>query len=504
MNIIQPDTSLWVLAGVGLDNSYKHTYSWCFMTSSNQAAAFMQKRKFTFNQFTPVKGENVVTVPATPDSLYDCDYIMFQNNNYGSKYFYAFITDIEWVNSNVSRIHYEIDVIQTWHRYLNINSCFVEREHATNDTVGRNIVPENLELGEYVVNAAPITIDELTAQWKIVAACTVNKQGTDASGNMYGGVYSGLTYNVFDTPSEIGSFIDNLVTKNKGSAIVSIFMFPEAFITSTGTYSPTKITETITKNSSTIDSYTPTNKKLLTYPFNFLMCSNNMGAVAEFKYEFFNGSNCQFSITMDYSPSGSAVCAPKNYNGVDNENMNEKITLDGLPICPWATDAYKAWLAQNGSATSIHNLGTAFSGLASLFSLNIPGAVSAGFSIAESMARQNAISAQPPQAHGATGSTTLLANDLKTFTFYKMSIRASFARRIDAYFNKYGYAQKTIMKPNVQSRTTWNYVETRDATFTNIGAPADAQRKLSDIYDSGVTFWHTWNIGQYDRTNPIK
>lgn len=503
--VIQPQGRVLVLSGVDLTNKYKHTYSQCFKSADAQSQFFMRKKAYEFTEFTPVRLENAITVPMEADHLYHCDYIMFQNTNFRERWYYAFITKVEYVNVSVSKISYEIDIIQTWHRYLTIRPCFVERMHAYTDTIGSNIVPENLELGDYVVNGAVDKVAQLEKGWQIVVAASVDKSGRDAQGGIYGGIYSGLVYNVFDTPAQVNSFLASLTMQNKADAVVSIFMFPSSFVLSNNTTSPTVVSKTISKKTNNIDGYIPKNKKLFTHPYNFLMVTNNMGAAAEYKYELFPVSEpiCRFKVSMDFSPNGTAMVWPQNYKNVA-ENINEKIAMDGIPLCPWTIDAYKAWLAQNGSATSIHNLGTAFSGLASLFSFNIPGAVSAGFSIAESMARQNAISALPPQAHGATGSNTLYANDMKNFYFYNMNIQQSFARRIDQYFSKFGYAQKSVMTPRMESRANWNYVETRDVTFDNLGAPAEAQAKLMSIYDSGITFWHKDNIGDYGTLdNPI-
>lgn len=43
------------------------------------------------------------------ENLYDCNYIMFQNASFGTKWFYAFITSVAYENNETSRITMEID-----------------------------------------------------------------------------------------------------------------------------------------------------------------------------------------------------------------------------------------------------------------------------------------------------------------------------------------------------------------------------------------------------------
>ena len=47
---------------------------------------------------------------------------------------------------------------------------------------------------------------------------------------------------------------------------------------------------------STINSYTPRNKKLLTYPYCYMVLSNNNGSSNVLHYEKFTGTKCDFVI----------------------------------------------------------------------------------------------------------------------------------------------------------------------------------------------------------------
>lgn len=77
---------------------------------------------------------------------------MYKNPDFKDKYYYAYITDMKFVNPNMTEITIKTDVFQTWQFDFIYKRSFVEREHVSNDTVGIHTVPENLELGEYICN----------------------------------------------------------------------------------------------------------------------------------------------------------------------------------------------------------------------------------------------------------------------------------------------------------------------------------------------------------------
>lgn len=68
---------------------------------------------------------------------------------------------------------------------------------------------------------------------------------------------------------------------------------------------PMVYTEEFTKASS-LNGYVPINKKLLTYPYCYLLGSNNNGNSNVYLYEKFKGSKCEFSF--------SCVPTPRSFN----------------------------------------------------------------------------------------------------------------------------------------------------------------------------------------------
>lgn len=498
---VAPNTNVRILKNVPLDNTYRNTIY--FSTASAQTAYFSTLTKYNNPALTYVNMNEPIMVGINAENLYDCNYIMFQNASFGTKWFYAFITSVAYENNETSRITMEIDVMQTWFFDYKVNPSFVVREHSLTDAIGDNLVPEDLELGEYIYDTAFRT--EQMNDYSTVVACTVDstgQPGTSTGG--YGGIYSGCWLHVFDNFPAVAVFLDQLVNDNKADSIVSVFMMPSSFTTAMG--APAKhYTVERDKQRGNIDGYVPKNNKLFTYPYCFLYVTNLMGNSATYKYEYFNSANCVFDIGMDMSPNPTGFLTPLGYKNV-GANYNESMSISGFPQCSFTTDAYRAWLAQNGTSFTVDMLGSAMAasiGVLSGGTIGAIGAVGGITNVAKTLARVNAISTQPPQSHGSQSNTAQVAFNIKDFWFLNYHIRAEFAMIIDDYFNAYGYATHRVKVPNRSQRPHWNYVKTQNSNLTG-SVPAEDMARLRGIYDNGITFWKNGSeVGNYSLDNRV-
>lgn len=503
-----PTNEVYVCAGIGFDNTYQNFRR--FDSLDARLDYFRSKSIQRTQAIKPVRLSDAVIYLENPaDFFYHADYIVFRNTDFdGGRWYFAFITQVDFVAEKTSRIHFEIDVLQTWFDDSIFTPCFVERQHWATDEPGDNLVQDNLELGEYVVNDYEQT--NLFDTYSIIVAATVNKSGTPSSGGYYGGVYSGLNLLQFNSVTEVNDFLTQMVTDNKASAIVSIFMMPREFYkpvsTDINSLPITKVYNYDAPKRDTVDGYTPTNKKLLTYPYKFLQASNLSGNSADYRYEFMS-IGPTFEIIGDCSPNPTVKMAPVGYNGYGSSSYayDYGLTLNGFPQCAWTTDAYLAWLAQSGSVSA---LGMSFSGVdigfaqqglgavGNLLSGNIGGALNSFLGIAQNVAQINATKALPPQAQGQTANGAMVAFRAKDFLFSDMSIRREFAQIIDGYWTKYGYPCHELRSLSFTSRPYWNFIKTQGCN-TRGTAPQWARARIQSIFDAGITIWHTDDIGNY-------
>lgn len=145
-------TNIALYSGIPFSNDYKHT-RW-FDTLADQQNWFASQTHvatFTNANFQRAEGTGaILRVNMSVDELWNVNYISFQNADYG-KVFYGFVTEIEYVQNKTTRVHFEIDVMQTWRFDMNFQPSFVAREHCplwnTDGSPVINTVPEDLNYG---------------------------------------------------------------------------------------------------------------------------------------------------------------------------------------------------------------------------------------------------------------------------------------------------------------------------------------------------------------------
>lgn len=537
---IQPNSIIKLCSGVPIDSSYKDTIY--FTSKSEQKSYFESKVSKTMDKasFQRINGQQgVVRMSANAETIYDCNYMMFQNTNYGSKWFYAFITNIEYINDKVSNIYFSIDVMQTWFLFdCTLKECFVEREHSKTDNIGDNLVPENLEYGDYVSSTfeqftgsdLPSDGNNIVAPLSIVVACTFNKDYTDIAGGYYSHLYSGLNFITFPNTStgasECEEWLSN-VPAAKYDGIVAIFLMPTNFITDeTGNnkvYTSTKLKLII--NMFGIDGYQIKNNKLYTYPYNFLYVTNFQGNSATYCYEYFSDSVCNFTLTGSMDCNPEVMVVPNNYKGVAT-NYDEKLTLQGYPQLGWNTDSFKAWLAQSATSTIAGYGSSAIidssyanrtatqgryipsanpeirSGVNISSSANPVAIALVGLHIANTLQSINYHASLPPQSHGSNNGSILSTIGLMSFGVMQKHIREEYAKILDDYFTMFGYATHRVKIPNINVRPHWTYVKTIGSNVISNSCSNNDVTAINTIFDNGITFWKNANeIGNYSLDN---
>lgn len=154
MATFQPLGKIELIHNVDIDISYTHQY---YFTNSDAQDNFFSSKvyKTLANGTYQRKNINTIQVPYQADEIADCKYLRWQNPQYSSKWYYAFVTSIDYINPGTSQINYSLDVYQTYLFDMQWKQSFIEREHTARWTtdVGGNTVPvintepEGLEYG---------------------------------------------------------------------------------------------------------------------------------------------------------------------------------------------------------------------------------------------------------------------------------------------------------------------------------------------------------------------
>lgn len=513
------------LLNVPLENDYANTLY--FASASAQSSYFSGRLVKAYSDFTYQRKDNIIRVPEHFDNLIGCNYVMYQNAAHSNKWYYAFITNIEYINDGRSDIHIETDVMQTYAFDYEVKQSFVEREHVSDDTIGLHTQPENVELGEYVANNH-IKDPNLKPSNKIVMGATVTPSGEggyDSAdiGGTYNGIYSGSKYYAYlaiDGEGGLSNLLQDMTDGGAGEAVTSLFLCPEFLQKQEGggpiNESTTAASYTFSVDKpSKLDGYTPTNKKLLTYPYHYLLASNGNGASAIYEYEQFESTTCDFVTYGALTPGCSIRMMPTIYKGCQLPE-NEGLNLGKYPQCNWATDQYTNWLTQNGVniATSLISaganvfagikMGAMTGGAAGALVGGVVGGASGIAQIANTLQEVRNADRVPPQSQGNIncGDVVTSTGD-NTFHYYPMSIKAEYAKIIDKYFDMFGYKVNMIKVPNKAHRSSYWYTKTINVNITG-AIPMRDMEKIKACYNNGITFWRSpSNIKDYSIENGI-
>lgn len=383
MAVITPQTDLYLLKSPLSMNG--NTLN--FKDKTAQANYFLSLPRISADDFTYQRKDNVIRFPAQYDSIVEYNYCMYRNDAYSNKWFYAFITNMRYINDNMTEVSITTDIFQTWGFDVSFKQSFVEREHVSNDAIGAHTLPESLESGEYVVQAIQnwdyTGISSSTSHANSAYVCIGVTEKFDTfqnvemvskfpdTMNLQGGVTGGLTWlampNTYASINEIiGMYNDN----SREGAITCIFIVPTSYINAVGlqeVHYKYKGTERIAfVFNDTVESavmgnytstaptnlagYTPRNKKLLTYPYCYELVSNNGGSSAVYRWEDFTGRLARFTVDGTLSQGMSIKLYPTNYKSATGRNGWEwSLTGQKLPTCSWSTDFYVSWVNQQGA-----------------------------------------------------------------------------------------------------------------------------------------------------------
>lgn len=281
---VSPDTILKLIkCPLNLDLKNQIT----FTSKQAQYNYFNSLPKIEIEDITYQRKDNIIWFPQHIDEIIEYNYVMYKNSNYSDKWFYAFITNMEYENDYNTKITITTDVFQTWQFDLNYKASFVEREHisVSEDIPGANLLPEGLETGEFKVGGTA-GFEELEPLY-IVAFMgdkfgekTINQNGYE-----YNGIFSSVTF-FYTNLLEAGLNIIN--AQGNGDKILTVFTVPKLalwnkiphdtdptittfyFEPLMEDYKETPLLKTLVSTPNTLDGYTPRNQKLRTYPYMYL------------------------------------------------------------------------------------------------------------------------------------------------------------------------------------------------------------------------------------------
>lgn len=494
-------------------------------------------------------------------------YYVGNQYNYGciienNKRYYIFIDAVEWKsNLNTVILHYSYDYWQTYCYQITLKDSYVEREHVADDTFGKHIIDEGLPIDEYKVQSSEVLNGDNDGMYFCISVSDTNGV-ISTSHNSQESIPStcrpskyeqSVQITFSDDLNVISRYLDMLVLKNKIDGISGLYSIPRVAIPSkiqkqgydwdTGEDDvkyigfnndlPTMIQWDLSKPS-TIDGYTPINKKCFTYPYCFANITNNNGSSLYGQFELSNNKNSvNFRYYFPCIEGNVSFGYLADYDGV-SKNFDKSIQGQTNIELPFVTNTFSAYMSANQNSianqystidrnetASIVKAGVngAVGIVGSLATGNVAGAISSGIGTASNIADAKLSSYNQRQAinsslkdveskanvsHGAyTGVGNIICGQIG-FKGQLITVTAENIKLIDDYFSMFGYKVNTIKVPQFTSRPYWNYIKTSGVNMIG-NVPQDALNVLKQMFDNGVTMWHKlsymYKYNDYKRLN---
>ena len=365
-----------------------------FASASDRDSFFQSKVIRTETNIQYVRESQNWRVNAPYDDIIgSCNYLRYRNKADG-RWFYGFVTNIQYLNPNVCTCNFTLDAWVTYQFDLTWEDCFIERECVSDDSVGANILDEGINTGNMLITntsnvgtfpsqtlgrleVAPVIFLTNAYQWvdneeKILTNITTETYGLPVGS----AVWTPDPYNKL-SPSEqsnrISNFLEQLAAKTKAEAIIYGMCIPdfilydnsspdsvggEGVVINNGNVSneygyylnfgssaqfSKQITQTFTLE---LGNYTPINHKLYTYPYNYHYLTDNNGSMIPIEPHLLpiaNNDELQRNITLNFScalsPDAKFICYPApTYRGVSKSTGTA--ALSALPSLALNTNTF--------------------------------------------------------------------------------------------------------------------------------------------------------------------
>lgn len=540
----EPNGTVILISGIPFTSDYKDTRY--FATLAEQTAYFQAKRpSIVFENCSYTRSsEQYVSVDANIETLWEYNYIMYQNETMGNKWFYAFIDRLEMKAAETTWVYFTIDVIQTWMFELAFKECFIEREHIGAQSVGQKFfTPETFDYGSNYLTVHSEFVDYVNTNTSGSAVLLVSNvdlsqsfgdwtapQLNGAEGNVVHRLPTACNYYVV-CPDVYGdaSIYDVFMLMQQspwvskgviGMTIVPLYMLSGMPIGTIaigdGSFSIGVIngdsapSTTAVWSGNIFSNFEPvTQQKLLMYPYAFVEVSLQNGQTLIIKPQYLNGNTLTINRTAVLSMNPQIKYTVGNYEGQGN-GYDYSLSINDLPQLPVQDSSYLLSVSQQqtgimmGAGSSI--IGGLIGNIASFLTGNIVGGVSSLANTvtdtANAIYKYNQADAQSPTLSGQFGGSGFNYATEKMGVTIRWKMIAPEFRNIGAdFFRKFGYRINRLKVPSLNTMTRFNYLKTQDAKLEGT-IPQDDKVRILSIYNNGITFWHDDNIGDYTNNAP--
>lgn len=469
-----------------------------------------------FLDFTYQRKDRIIRVPVNVEDLYNVNYVMYKNTHFSEKYFYAFITKLEYINENTTAIYIEGDPFQTWLFDIEIKESYVEREMPVLDNY--NTLSDNVAHGQLIeLDSFEYT---LSGAYFLICSSDITQDTTNDSipykftiGHFT--IPAWCIYFDYTEEERLSEVIQHISNKGRGDRIITCVYVPyianknnlqtttinlEQSTPALGTIKVlTGFTDGVNSMSGILtfdySSITCDYKKELTYPYaKIIVTDTGTGQSIELAPEkFLDEKKAQFQITGTIGEMPTYKITPKNYNG-KFLSFEDTLCVRCNTTLATSNNNYSKYLMLNGEMNNLNRLdilsSSGFSLAGSGFSPIGVGAttVSMFTNIAKITASENQAAKLGNQI------TRFSEGAMERLCFYNsikvtlLTMDTNHLNMAKTYWKMYGYPTNVLKVPN-RTSNNYNYVKLINPNITG-NIPQDDLNQIIKIYEEGITLWN--------------
>ena len=348
-----------------------------------------------------------------------------------------------------------------------------------------------------------------------------------------------LTYNPFlsdDNVTYLETTFDNerYGDINNGTCVIRRVM------------SCSEIQDELTNNIDLFDLNSQYDLKLQFYPFTYFLITDYMNEPLLIKPQLVYNTNNKLIVKIETTAISGRYRLYVENNKNDRNGKLEGVTNNMTYQLPVSSTAYSQFYSTSMSSfnTNISNsliendmtlkqntntatlnakqseFNSALSGIASLLTGNLGGAVSNGVSLIQQQEKldnlinnlneqnkfkENEIISSKnakindllntPNSIKTSGNDSIfnLTINNRKIDVIKYTITPQYKKRINNYFKRYGYAFNDYAIPNIYSRHDFNFLKCSVCHLISETIPREHQEEIKQIFESGITLWHLEN-----------
>lgn len=537
---------LMICADVPLDASQVRQLS--FADKNEQYNYFRSKAIRVFNDFKYIREHRGIKVPVNAEEIGNACYLCFKNQASG-KWYYAFVTQVIYINPETSLLNFEIDVYQTFLFDMVIRDCDISREHVANDDFKTNTVQEPVDVGDYVIAHEEVQVlGDLESNYPFIILSAIDllsdpgtleePKVTAAQGGVYGGLPSAVRAYLVE-PHQWGTSSITAIMEALSSypwvsqSILAIYAIPSFGFSGTVTVRQSAMgfnIGVISDSSSPFrsgagsaligwESKFPAykNKKMYTSQFSFIECLLPNGNRFVLKPEFIKDSAPVVMLVTTLIPAPNFYFYTPDYCGAEEDFLLNANNISGFPCFPVQNNTYPLQTAQaEATNTLVHSQNrsnifwdTVGNVVQSVFTGDPLNVLSTGIDAYKNVRSELQSSERDRQRIGQMqtnvsltgasggGLATFIASKKLEILYRWWTVKPEFAEKIEQFFDVYGYKVSRFGVPNLNSRPRYNYIKCNNVNvYGNI--PNEFLQPLRNMFINGFTVWHDKNnVGTY-------